>query len=131
MRESCFNCVFAGKQRCADLTIGDCWGIEHIEPKCYDELGVSQVWVNTDDGKKLWGEVKHQFTLNPCSYEKIAPYNSVLVKPAEKPAEYDAFWKKYQSHGYEYILKNFTKYGKKYKLRRVMQKICDKNGIKK
>ena len=49
-RMSCHNCKFKGKSRVADLTIGDCWGINVAKEK-YDTNGVSLVLVNTKKGE--------------------------------------------------------------------------------
>lgn len=129
-RESCFNCRFSEQHRCADLTIGDCWGIEQIAPECMDQDGVSQVWVNTDVGKKLWDRVEEKFNIRLCRAEKLLPYNSVLSRPAEKPKEYESFWHFYQKKGYEYTLKRFTRYGKTYLIRHKLKRLFEKIGVK-
>ncbi|BDZ78147.1 Coenzyme F420 hydrogenase/dehydrogenase, beta subunit C-terminal domain [Claveliimonas bilis] len=49
-RMSCHNCKFKGEQRVADLTIGDCWGINATKKK-YNPNGVSLVLVNTKKGE--------------------------------------------------------------------------------
>lgn len=129
-RESCFSCKFCGQQRCADLTIGDCWGVEHFEPECMDLYGVSQVWINTDTGRKLWDKVKNRFITKSCSIDQLLPYNSVLSKPAEKPDEYDDFWHLYQSKGFEFILKKYTRYGKTYLIRHKIKRLFEKLGFR-
>lgn len=129
-RESCFNCKFSGQQRSADLTIGDCWGIGQIAPDFVDRYGVSQVWVNTDVGKKLWDRVEDHFNARPCNVEKLLPYNSVLSRPAEKPGEYESFWRLYQKKGYAYILKRFTRYGKTYLIRHKVKRLFERIGLK-
>lgn len=49
-RISCHNCKFKGKHRVADLTIGDCWGI-NIAKADYNTNGVSLILVNTKEGE--------------------------------------------------------------------------------
>ena len=98
-RESCFFCKFASQQRCADITIGDCWGVEHIAPECMDQYGVSQIWLNTDAGKELWDKVEYKFDSRKCTLRELLPYNTVLSKPADKPDEYGEFWELYKKRG--------------------------------
>lgn len=53
LRESCYRCPYARKDRISDLTVGDFWGIEKLDP-AYDDLdGVSLVFANTEKGRKF------------------------------------------------------------------------------
>lgn len=129
-RESCFNCKFCVQQRCADLTIGDCWGVEYFAPESVDLYGVSQVWINTDKGREMWNKVKNRFITESCSIDQLLPYNSVLSRPAEKPNEYDDFWHLYQKKGFEFILKQYTRYGKTYLIRHKIRRLFEKIGLR-
>ena len=53
-RESCYVCKYAKKERNADITIGDFWGIEHINPNFIDKNGVSEIIINTKKGEELF-----------------------------------------------------------------------------
>ena len=125
-RESCFSCKFSSQQRCADITIGDCWGIEHIAPEHMDQYGVSQIWLNTDVGKELWDRVEYKFDSMGCTLGELLPYNTVLSKPADKPDEYNKFWKLYKKKGYEYVLRHFTRYGKTFVIRNKLKRLLEK-----
>lgn len=130
-RENCFSCKFASQKRCADITIGDCWGIEHIATECLDQRGVSQVWINTDAGMQLWKNVKDRFHTKQCNVAELLPYNTVLTKPADRPEEYEKFWRLYETKGYEYVLRCFTRYGKTYVIRHKIKRLLEKMGLKK
>lgn len=57
LRESCYNCVFAGEKRISDITIGDFWGYWAYYHKNFPE-GISIVSVNTSKGRILFEEIK-------------------------------------------------------------------------
>lgn len=49
-RPSCYTCQFKGFPQKADITLGDFWGIENIDPSMDQDYGTSLVMVNTDKG---------------------------------------------------------------------------------
>ncbi|SCX98564.1 Coenzyme F420-reducing hydrogenase, beta subunit [Butyrivibrio hungatei] len=55
-KKACYRCVLKGKNRYADMTVGDFWGCEP-EMKEYNEDGVSIIYVQTDRGKHLLEKV--------------------------------------------------------------------------
>ena len=52
-RESCYNCKYATKTRCSDLTIGDFSGLGRIEKCDFNSIDVSCILVNTEKGERL------------------------------------------------------------------------------
>lgn len=58
-RENCYECPYAHKERVADMTIGDFWGIEREHPEllkqdAFDERkGISCMLANTEKGVEL------------------------------------------------------------------------------
>ncbi len=61
LRKSCFSCNFAELPRCADITLGYCYGIETILPDFFDKNGVSMVMLNSKVGRWLFNRVKDNF----------------------------------------------------------------------
>lgn len=127
VRESCFECKFIGKHRCADITLGDCWGISNINSEFADNIGVSQVLVNTETGRELWENVKGEVDYFVTELDSIIDYNGVYLSGPQKPREYKSFWKYYNNKGYKKTLKNYTSYGGiqfkvKRKIRRLLKK---------
>lgn len=51
-RPSCYNCVYKGNKRVADMTIGDYWGCTE-EDAFWNSGGVSSVFVHTEKGNIL------------------------------------------------------------------------------
>ena len=57
-RPSCYVCKFKGFPRCADITLGDFWGVEKIDPSIDKDLGTSLLLCNTDKGKVFFEKIK-------------------------------------------------------------------------
>lgn len=53
-RYSCFECRYKIHPKPSDITIGDFWGIETIDPEWDSPKGVSKVIVNNDKGWQYW-----------------------------------------------------------------------------
>lgn len=65
-RPSCHQCRYVSENRHADLTIGDFWGIEKIDPETEDDdTGISLLNVNTVKGKEFISEIGDQLILKP------------------------------------------------------------------
>jgi acetyltransferase-like isoleucine patch superfamily enzyme/coenzyme F420-reducing hydrogenase beta subunit len=57
-RPSCYSCKFKGLPRCADITLGDFWGIEKIDPSIDKDLGTSILLCNTDKGMAFFNKIR-------------------------------------------------------------------------
>ena len=57
IRESCGSCRFSGKERAADFTIADFWGIERLSEEFSTGRGCSLVCANTKRAAKLLPEI--------------------------------------------------------------------------
>lgn len=57
IRNSCTSCEYAGKKRVGDITIGDFWEIESIDPHFDDHIGTSLVLINSPKGNALYKEI--------------------------------------------------------------------------
>lgn len=83
-RDSCHKCPYAKPKRCADITVGDFWGILKVRPDLNKEIdiekGVSCVLVNSTKGQQLINDA--QLELFEVAYEDIRKENSPLNSPS-------------------------------------------------
>lgn len=87
LRESCYNCLFKGKSRVADFTIGDFWGIEKFHKGFPMGHGTSMVMVNTEKGKRWFEEIKEDLNIERSSYEAASSLNHSLELTAKTTSE--------------------------------------------
>ena len=60
LRKACEDCPFCTFPRQGDLSIGDFWGIQELEPGMTDKLGTSIVFVNNSQGRQLYDSIKRR-----------------------------------------------------------------------
>lgn len=125
-RENCYSCKYARRERCADLTIGDYWGIEKEHPELlknnmYNEKeGISCILANTEKGIKTCQNIKELLQMNDSSFEKVSRRNGQLNIPSKRPDSREMIMRKYSDHGYIAIEKWFRK---KYKKQIIVHRI--------
>ena len=93
LRPSCSQCVFKGTNRCADLTLGDYWGIWDQHPEFDDNRGTSLLLIHTPKGQAAWDTVADQFRfLEPPYPEAISRNPSATVSSVPHGAR-EAFFR--------------------------------------
>jgi len=87
LRPSCYNCSSNNYTSGADITLGDCWGIEDINAKFDDDQGISVISINTEKGTNIFNLIKDKldyFELNkeiaeknnPCLISSVLPHKN-------------------------------------------------------
>lgn len=123
--KGCFSCAFSNMKREGDITLGDYWGIEEIEPEFYDKNGVSLVISNTKKGNELIKSINGAAIIETKTKDYLK-YQHNLFKNTDMPKDYDNFWKDYESLSFDKILKKYLGYSKIYKI-----KFCIKKFVRK
>jgi [citrate (pro-3S)-lyase] ligase len=81
-RESCTVCLFARAARVGDISIGDFWGVEKINPSWNDKKGTSLALVNTKKGAKLLEDIRDRAILcERASFQVAKSHNRPLAYP--------------------------------------------------
>lgn len=93
LRPSCYNCQFKTAERISDITLADCWGIEHLNKDINYTDGVSLVMVHTEKGKKFFEEINQSLECFEINIESALKYNSAAIKSVEEPKDRKLFFK--------------------------------------
>ncbi|MCS2691613.1 Coenzyme F420 hydrogenase/dehydrogenase, beta subunit C-terminal domain [Bacteroides fragilis] len=102
-RRVCYNCPFAKEQRCADITLADCWGINKIKPDIPYRKGISLVIVNSLKGDEFLNRLRSHCRLECIDKKLISCYNSSLFSPAKLSIKRDLFYKEFVNNSYKYV----------------------------
>ncbi|MDE6013135.1 MAG: Coenzyme F420 hydrogenase/dehydrogenase, beta subunit C-terminal domain, partial [Prevotella sp.] len=138
LRPSCYECKWARPERCADITLGDFWGIENYNSELNAKEGISQVIINTPKGGALFdalilgSSIWHQ-----CFPIEVAIRNNgCLAAPTKLTPERSAFFRALQTYPFEKVVDLYLKskrqwifdiyYGMPGNLRRFVRKLMDK-----
>lgn len=102
LRPSCYYCPYSSLKRCSDLTIGDFWGIEQLDPEFSDNKGISMLLINTEKGRKLYEQCDlEKLIQKEYPTEKLTQPN--LHSSTNFSKEYDKFWSGWKKHGYPWV----------------------------
>ena len=118
-RPSCHSCRYSNLSRPGDLTIADCRGIDKIYPDFGSNEGVSLVFVNTDVGEKVFGEISDRVMAMPVSLDDVMqPPLRAPSMPNERRGEFmDVYFK----NGYKKAIDSY--FGRLYALKYYVKKI--------
>ena len=88
LRPICYHCPFKNGKSGADLTLGDCWGIENILPEMDDDGGISLILVKTEKGAGAFSQIPDE-KIQRCSidYDAAVKYNPAIVRSSFCPPE--------------------------------------------
>ena len=98
-RQSCYTCAYANPLRCADITIGDFWGLG--KSRLDTARGISAVLINTEKGKDFFEACKDKFEYEERVVKEAVQGNGQLQKPSVKAKNYDLFRQLYPKMGFK------------------------------
>lgn len=103
LRENCYTCDYARKERVSDITIGDFIGLGRDVPFDGNAHNASVVIINTEKGERFYSRcVENNKTLVSLErdYNEAVKYGPSLNAPFVKHPLYDIFRKNYKQFGF-------------------------------
>lgn len=91
-RPSCYNCLYTTKERVADITLGDLWGVHIYCPDLYNSnKGASLMVANTEKGKEVADAILGEsFVGRELPFDQALRYQGPMRKCiAENPQRND------------------------------------------
>ena len=92
LRPSCYDCRFKAFPRPSDMTIGDCWGIEHHLPELDDDKGASVIVVHTEKGQAVLNEIRAGMTCQRAEREEDWPITADARESVAMHPKIRQFW---------------------------------------
>lgn len=87
LNECCYDCEYKTIHSAADITLGDYWGIEKINPDFDDNKGVSLVAIHSERGDSLFSKIKNQVSFQETSFSEASNGQYALTMPSEKKGD--------------------------------------------
>jgi len=112
LRESCYTCVFANRNRFSDITIGDFHEINKYVPIIDRYKGISTVIINTSKGLSLWNVISSSLSVYPMSLERLITDKVCFAGPTNRPNHRDAFISCYNIGGIKSLDKKYLNQNK-------------------
>ena len=107
LRPSCYECRFKGTARCADVTVGDCWGVEAVFPRFSDGRGTSVVLLRGEKTRGLWESVKDGLEWECYPIERVLTGNASIKDSASMNPNRERFFDMYKNEGADKALRVF------------------------
>ncbi len=93
-RPSCYKCPFTTKDRIADITLGDLWGVHIYCPELYGKnRGASLIVCNTEKGKKAFFGAEKSLYGHELDIETALKYQSPMRKTISNNPNRELFMK--------------------------------------
>lgn len=97
-RPSCYECPFAKKERTADITLGDLWGVHLYCPELYGNNGGSSLMIgNSDKGIQIVKKAQESMYGHELKLEDALRYQSPMRKHISRNPNRDECMKDLQS----------------------------------
>ena len=110
MRECCHACPYRKIPHVSDITLGDFWGIENVNPSFDDNKGLSAVILNTTKGENAFQTVANSITYFETDADSIAKGNFTVLEPkAPHPQRMDFLHDMYKG-SYSKAIKKYCSY---------------------
>lgn len=108
-RPACYSCPFAALPRCADFTIGDCWGIEQFSPRLNDSRGVSILLCNSKKAEKFITPLYQFAKLHEIPVTEVINSGRQLRSPRSEHPLRKAFIRDLQSSTFTEVKKHYLR----------------------
>lgn len=125
VRPSCYECKYTDVNRVSDITIADFWGIEKAMPDFDNRNGASLILINTEKGEKLFNNIKESVEYRCCKLQDCM--QPQLKHPIDMAKDRQNFWNEYKQKGYKHVLKKYTWYGGKKRIKFELKKFVPTN----
>jgi len=121
LRPSCFECPYKNFNRQGDISLGDFWGIEHLDKSFDDNKGVSLILINSDKGLSIFNEIKSSFEIR--EYPAASAMQPALKQNYKAPDNRSLFWEDFHNMPVDKLVSKWGKEGKIKILKRFVKKM--------
>lgn len=119
LRPSCYSCQ-AKTTRCADITLGDFWGIANCVNEFQIEMGVSLAIIRSNKGKKIFDTVQGKLNSQEVDYKAAISYNHAETHSVEEPACRASVYSDLDTMNYRQFSRKYAHVSVKKKIRKIV-----------
>ncbi len=110
-RNTCYQCKFREKKM-SDITIADFWKADSVDVKCQDNMGVSAIFVHTENGERILRDISERLYL-----QELAPEKQIFMKQNLNTIPFykkrNSFYRVFCTNGFKQAIDKFSSYLKK------------------
>ena len=98
LRPSCHQCINREGNSFSDLTIGDYWGIDKLDPDLNDGKGASIVLIYTDKGKSFFQKATNLKGTRKVDIEGVIQHNPRIINSEKRNRNRNSFFKEFEAN---------------------------------
>ncbi len=103
LRWSCYDCKFAKIPRQGDITLADYWGVKDFFPDMDNSKGMSLCLINTEQGKKVWDDIRKMCYYRESNVQDASFHNRNLIRTSILHEYRSSIYSKIRKDGYAII----------------------------
>lgn len=128
LRPSCAQCQFKASVRCADLTLGDYWGVWEQHPEFDDDKGISLVLIHTQKGADCWDRIKSNLDCISVDAKEALDKNPSARSSSAPHPKRDVFFENRGNVDFEKLVAEclYGVVGKRDSLRNILHRIINR-----
>jgi len=107
LRPSCYSCKFKTLHRESDITLADFWGIQNILPEMDDDKGTSLVFINSDNGKYMFDQIRDKILYKEVDIHQAITYNPAAIKSAKYNQKRESFFQNLDRFPFDKLVKKY------------------------
>lgn len=107
LRPSCYDCKFSKLPRIGDITLGDFWGINNIESDLDDDIGTSELIINSDKGEYLMEKINSSVFVKEMDLDAGTKYNPSLICSSKEPKKRVEFFEQLDKQTFDKLSKRY------------------------
>lgn len=110
MRLSCEECKYRKLPHNSDIMLGDFWGIDKVNADFDDNMGVSAVLINSQEGIEIFESIKNKLDYFSTTKEDISKGNFTIYKQKNVNPNRNKFIELTYSHGFKKAMSKYSSY---------------------
>lgn len=107
LRESCYDCRFATKDRASDITLGDFHNIDKYNSKIDRFDGVSTLIINTERGQRIIDSISHNLYLEAVDIDILIRNKEIFSGGTKRPLSREEFKEDYETLSFKELNKKW------------------------
>ena len=110
LRESCYQCKYAGVERIADFTLADYWGVplDEIDDQ-QRRYGVSLILANSEKAQRMIDSLGKDMVLKQIDPENPIAHNQALEKPSTINQHRDEFFRGLGTKDFDQLVHKYNR----------------------
>ena len=128
-RPSCYDCKFKKQCHISDFTIWDCFIVDNFDKSLDDDKGTSRILVNTENGRRIFEEIKDNFKCTEVEVEAIVENVREMLHSVKINPDRNVFFKELNELDEKQFFESWFPDSIKVKIERVFRVTMAKIGI--